>query len=370
MLSLKKTYAALALISITMASVSEARAGLYGFNKANPYTKEEEILKMDYLPLEIRNYRAAMRDNLLMLIDYAKEQKPNFKIITHEGQELLTKSLWEYNLEGYNLARQKHEGIEDSFFLSRENFNDADPTEGTSAYRYLNLVDAVAINNLYCGQGKETAVTKRHNLGLISIDQCSDDESFDRAIISSVLDKKMIYGFTDKEKAFKEILGLPVINDSAQNVNEVKDAKNILFAIDDSLYEDKDAFINDLLKTNYDIIVIKPLFRHKQRFSSDDIRSLQFKKNGSRRLLISLMNVSEANPKDYFWKSNWKVGSPAWLVRPSFVEKDSVIAAYWDSNWQELIAKHFKDIITTGFDGVFFTGIENHQYFEHLTPLE
>lgn len=370
MLSPKKTYAFLAAFLTVLAPSSGAGAALYGFSNVNPYTPEEEILKIDYLPTNIRNYRQEMRDNLLMLIDFAKKQNPDFKIITHEGQELLTKSLWEYNLDGYNRARRYKINAEDPAFLFHREYEDREPEENTEAYRYLHLVDAVALNNLYCGTGKENAVTRKHRLGLITVESCPTEEAFDRAIVSSVLDKKMIYGFTDADKAFKNILNQPVINDSAQNVQEVADAKNILLAIDDSAYNDKDAFVNDLLKTNYDIIIMQPLFRHRQRFSPEDIRSLQFKKNGSRRLLIASMNVSEANPRDYFWNPKWKIGSPSWLVRPSFVEKDSVIAAYWDSNWQKIISRHFKDIVATGFDGVFFTGIENHQYFEHLTPLE
>ena len=34
------------------------------------------------------------------------------------------------------------------------------------------------------------------------------------------------------------------------------------------------------------------------------------------------------------------------------------------------MSRHFKDILEEGFDGIFFTGIENYQYFEQQTPLE
>lgn len=369
MLLLRLKYAALAAVLATLAAVPAA-AGLYGFDNANPYTADEKILDMKYLPLQIRNYRADMRENLQMLIDYAKKNKPDFKIITHEGQELLYRSSWEDARDGYNLSRRQKGSIEDTTFLSRENEIPKEPKPDTPEYKYLHSVDAVAVNGIYCGNGKEQNITFNNNLGLISIDYCPEAADTDRAIVRSVLDKKILYVFENPDLAFNDIASQPIINDSARNVFQVADAKNILIMTDDSRYDSKDSFVHELSKTNYDIIVINPLFRASQRFSPDDIRMLQFKKNGGRRLLIAAMNVSETTPKDYFWNRRWKIGNPSWLVRSSFVDADGVITEYWNENWRRIISKHFKDILMTGFDGVFFTGLQNHFYFEKQTPLE
>lgn len=355
---------------ISVLAAHSAGAGMYGFDSTNPYTPEEKILDMKYLPPQIRNYRADMRDNLQMLIDFAKKNNPDFKIITHEGQELLYRSAWEDARDGYNLSRQKKGSIEDTTFLRHGNEIPRQPKPDTPEYNYLQSVDAVALNGLYCGGGKEQDVTFNNNLGLISIDRCPSAEAADRAIVRSLLDKKILYVFENPADAFNDIASQPVINDSAKNVNQVSDARNILIMTDDSRYDSKDRFVRDLSRTNYDIIVIKPLFAHNKRFSPEDIRTLQFKKNGARRLLIAEMNVSEASPQDYFWNRRWKIGSPSWLVRKSFVEPDAVITQYWNEEWRRLLSKHFKDILLTGFDGVFFTGIQNHAYFEQQTPLE
>lgn len=370
MLLLRLKYAALSAILTTLAAAGSAAAGVYGFDSANPYTAEEKILDIKYLPLQIRNYRADMRENLQMLIDYAKKNNPNFKIITHEGQELLYRSAWEDARDGYNLSRRKKGSIEDTTFLSRENEIPKEPKPDTPEYKYLNSVDAVAVNSLYCGSGKEQNITFNNSLGLISIDYCPTTDDMDRAIVRSVLDKKLLYAFEKREHAFNDIASQPIINDSAKNVYEVADARNILIMTDDSRYTSKDDFVREIGNTNYDILVINPLFHARQRFSPDDIRMLQFKKNGGRRLLIAAMNVSEATPEDYFWDRRWKVGSPSWLVRRSFVDANGVIAEYWNENWRRIISKHFKDILLTGFDGVFFTGLQNHFYFEKQTPLE
>ena len=110
-------------ILFASALTTKADAGLYGFTHYNPYSKEERILNLNKVPEKIDNYRAKMRANLLMLIRFAKQQNENFIIVTHEGQNLLTKSLWEYDREGYNRARIEKNAKDDSF-LFHKNFEE------------------------------------------------------------------------------------------------------------------------------------------------------------------------------------------------------------------------------------------------------
>ena len=363
------------LISVTLCAALLAPSvgagnGLYGFDQVNPYLPEEKILQMDYLPDSITNYRAEMRNNLLMLINYARKHNPNFQILTHEGQELLYKSRWEHELEGYNRVREQKEGAYDPAFLFAKDLGNQEPEIDTPAYKYLNAVNAVALNNYYCGNGKEEDVTINHGLGHISIEHCQDEKALDKAILRSLLDQKAVYAFTNRETAFQNPSNQPLINDSARNIEQIKQAKNITFILDDSPYLSKEEMITTIVNNNYDIVVIDPLFHHKQPFSPEDVRRMSFKKNGSKRLVLAKLNVSEAAPQDYFWQESWKRGNPSWIVRKSFVNKDGFITRYWSEDWKKVLSRHFRDIVASGYDGVFFTGIENHLYFEHLTPLE
>jgi len=343
-------------------------AGLQGFNRYNPYTKKERNLSLEEVPLNLQNYRASMRDNLLMLIRYARQQKPDFKIIVHEGQDLLYKSLWEYSREGYNRARLGDNN--DEYFLFHDNYFNIEPERDTPAYEYLHSIDAVALNNIYCGSGQINTITKNHNLATISIEQCTDQNQLDQARVNAMIEKRSIYGFTDLTTAFRTIGDYSDINDSAKNIYNFSDAQNILILNDDSLYDNQEKLVADLAKTNYDIIIIKPLFAYKDRFTADNLRKLHFKKNGSKRLLIAELNISEANPAEYYWLNWWKIGNPAWLKRKSFSSPDSIIVKYWQVEWRKIISRYFKDLLNEGFDGVFFTGIENYHYFEQLNPLE
>ncbi len=369
MLSLKTSLKILTALSIIAASANEAAAGLYGFHHYNPYTDSERILDFQEVPQSIPNYRSLMRDNLLMLIRYAKEQKPDFQIIAHEGQDLLTKSLWEYEREGYNQARH-NENAEDKSFLFNDDFVEKDPLKHTAAYEYLHSIDAIALNNFYCGQNKENIITAKYGLGKITIEQCADEDSLASAYINAMIDKRISYAFTDINQAFDNTDDHNSLNDSSKNIYKVDDAQNILFLTDTSQYKSKDALVEELAKTNYDIIVMPALYDNETTFSSDDIERIRFKHNGSKRLLIAILNVSEASPADYFWNRDWKQGDPIWLERKSFSTQDAYITQYWHPKWQEILSHYFRDIIRSGFDGVFFTGIENYQYFERQTPLE
>lgn len=348
---------------------SEAQAGLYGFNHYNPYTLEERILNLSEVPVRLQNYRADMRNNLLMLIRYAKQQKKDFKIIVHEGQDLLTKSLWEYAHEGYNRARKKAQA-EDDYFLFHHKFIDTEPERGTQAYDYLHSIDAIVINNLYCGSGYVNPIAKNHHLDMLAIEQCPNEESLNQAKINAIADKKSIYAFINSDTAFQSIGDYDDINDSSKNIYQINEAQNILILNDDSRYSSQEELTDDLSKTNYDIIIIKPLFDYTQRFSADNLRKLHFKKNGSKRLLIAEFNVAEANPKEYYWLNEWHIGHPQWLVRRSLSSEDGVITKYWDIEWRKIISRYFRDILNEGFDGVFLTGIETYKYFEQQNPLE
>ena len=370
MLSLKNICAVGTAACFLLAFRVCAGTELYGFDHVNPLTEDEKILDMDYPPEHITNYRAVMRENLQMLIDYARKQKSNFQVLTHEGQELLYKSRWEHDLEGYNRARTQGLNAYDLAFLFPRHLGNKEPTAGTPEYAYLNSVNAVVINNYYCGRGTENDVTLNHRLGKFSIEQCASEEDLDTAIARSLLDKKAIYAFTNRTAAFKDLNSQPIINDSARNIEHLLQARNIAFLLDDTLFNSTEDLIAAVSNSNIDVVIINPLFRGNIPFTPDDIRRMQFKKNGARRQLLALVNVSEISPHDYFWNPRWRKGNPFWVVRESFTSPSAYITRYWAPEWRQILSRHFKDVVAAGYDGVFFTGIQNYRYFEHLTPLE
>lgn len=344
-----------------------AFAGLSGFTSANPYTREELILNIGTPPENIPNYRQLMRENVLMLSRYAKSRKPSFKIMVHDGRELLKKDLWEYHLEGYNEARRLGYNAKDPSFLARiKNLSPEFQTIGTGAREYLKNIDAIALNNYFCSKQN---YAPNESLKLISIDKCPTEDAFDEAIQDSVGRNALLYAFTKPQYSFKNIKNQVIINENAKNIDNINEAQNIAFLLDTSLYQDKFSFIEDIRNSNFDIIVIPAFFNH-QPFDKEEINSLKFKKNGTQRQIIAVLNISEAYEDEYYWKSGWKIGNPDWLKRLSFVDKEGILVEYWAPEWKNVIAKYFKGIVDLDFDGVFLTGLENYHYFEQQTPLE
>ena len=367
---LKKISLALSILSLAFST--KAEACLYGFSVANPETIEEQLLDMPLPPRAIVNYRKEMRDIIASLVSYAKKHNPDFIFLTHEGTDILYKSLWEYHLDGYNEARTHRINANDpSFLLTLEQRAEEIATlMKNDKTPFAPGIDGIVLNNVICEQRDIPEKIKDSNKKIISIDKCENGEFYDRGIKYALENNMLFYGFINSDTSFKKIRNQPLINENARNIFTLSDASNISFFLDDSLYNNKQDFIEDVASSNFDIVIINPTFQNKSPFSADEVNRLRLKKNGTKRLLIAAQNLSEAKNSDYFWRNNWQIENPSFIRRESFVCKDGYIMEYWQKPWREIISEYFKSIIRTGYDGVFFTGLENHTYFEKLTPLE
>jgi len=351
--------------------VSNANAALFGFSSSNPLTPEEQKLNLPAPPRKIINYRQKLRDNINMIADYAHAINPNFQIVLHEGEELLNKSLWEYHLDGYNKIRHKFNPKEDTSFLYRlPSEGKSDMIAGQALPDFSSKLNGIALNNVFCGNRKLSHVLKRSDLRLIAIDSCPQTEKYEEALQEAFGENILFYGFTNYDHAFNNISKNLLINENAKNISSLQEAKNILLLTDDSNFAKSYDLIRNLQNSNYDVIVMPALFHGHEAFHPHDINSLKFKKNGTTRIVLAEMNITEASPQMYYWRKSWKKNMPTWISRPSFVNEESFIVRYWHSDWQKLLGKFLQGIIQTGFNGVFITGIHNHTYFESQEPLE
>ena len=371
MLIPKKLYSLFLGLSLTIPA-SQALAGLYGFTEGTPLSPKEKILDMPSPPANIPNYRNLMRDNIDMLVGYAQARKPDFQIILHEGADILYKGLWEYHLSGYKNAFAQGEDKSDPSFLSE------DPTQIPEEYQLKNNVndsffkkiDAIFFNNLYCTPRRLDKELLKTGIRLGAISQCPNAESYDKAVTLSVKENILFYGFLNISTAFGYIADQPIINENAQNIYTVKEASNISFLLDNSRYKTREELIRDVRKSNYDIVVVDPIFHDGSIFTPEEVNAMKYKKSGQRRLVIARQNITEAFAKDYYWHEEWNKRPPSWIKRASLVNKDGYIVEYWQEEWKKIISQYFRGIVLSRYDGVFLTGINNHHYFESLTPLE
>ena len=371
-MSILKTLTSGIICSAALVFTTSASAGLYGFSDINPYTREEQILEVVSPPYDIPNYRALMRNNLYSLIKYAKSQNPDFQALLHECDDILYKSLWEYHLEGYEQARKLGLKADDPSFLVRnaKDIPEQYLQDNNISQDFYKLVDGVAYNNLYCSPIKITSQLKDSPIKVISISACPNLKMYEQAAELSASEQTLFYGFIKPSQAFKYIAHQPIINENANNIFKLSEAKNISFLIDDSRYKSKAEMLQDIAASNYDVVVINPLFHTQTPFSDKEVSSMRYKRNGARRLIIAMQNVSEAFKLHYYWQKDWNKTRPDWMIRKSFSSQDAFITRYWTAEWQKIISDYTKSIVDSGYDGIFFTGIENHRYFEHQTPLE
>ena len=366
MLLPKKNILCLFLLTV-LALTTRAEAGLYGFSQTS---RQSQIQRSNALPRRILNYRKEMRNLITALSRYGKSRNPDFQILTHEGQYLLDKSLWEYHQENYNWIRNSNELVNDESFLSRDVPEIEEEEKQPFIDQYTEIIDGIVVNNHYCSNTPVDSQIKNKDISLFSIEYCSNENALDNAIAQSFADNVAIYPFVHLDQAFRKIHNQLIINESADSISKVAEAKNISFLINDEPFNSLYHMIDDIRSSNYDIIVINPIFQEKHPFTSEEINSLKFKKNGARRLVLALYNISEISPSDYLWSKQWNKKHPDWIVAPSRVSENSYITKYWTPEWRRLTGRYFKSIVDTGYDGVFFTGLENHNYFEHNTPLE
>jgi len=161
-----------ALLLAALVFPISAHAGLYGFDEAHPYTPEEKLLSIDVPPHSIKNYRDLLRENVIALSNYAKANRPDFQIMVHEGQDLLTRSLWEYHLDGYLKARNNGEDVSDPSFLLnlKQTSPEFEPLVGGRSAEYLKSIDAVVVNNHFCQKFPLNPVIVQNGIKAFSVD--------------------------------------------------------------------------------------------------------------------------------------------------------------------------------------------------------
>ena len=345
-------------------SSTDCLAGLAGFTSANPYTREELNAIHSGFPRSIRNYRDSMRQNLIMLSRYGKSQNPQFVIMAHEGQKLLENGLWEYHLDDYNQSRL-YGYSQDRDTLMLNPIEIQNKKIKTLLPQYLQSIDVEVINNLFCHPNQFVGPS---GMAIMSIDQCSAAK-VDEAIKTSVRQKIPSYIFGNPQFAFKDAKNQLLINENAQNIEKTNQAQNILFLLDTAKFDNKEDYLKEIERSNFDIVVISPFFKGKA-LRKEDVNRLKYKKNGALRKIIAAINISETDSGKYYWQPEWKIGAPSWLKRASFVDKKGIIVEYWSEEWQKIISDYFKGIVEQNFDGAFLTGLDNYQYFENLTPLD
>lgn len=161
-------------------------------------------------------------------------------------------------------------------------------------------------------------------------------------------------------------------DENATNILSLKDVRNFAVIGNSALYGPEDEFALRMNLNNYDLLVVD-VFHGQKPLSKRAVETLQYKRNGARRLVYARVNIGTAARYLYYWRDSWREGSPRWLGRPMLDNPDAHYVEYWRPEWQRIIygdtASYIYGVIDQGYDGVVLADVDAFQEFEDYFEL-
>jgi len=296
------------------------------------------------------NYREEMRQFVQGISEYSKEIDPDFLIIPQNGHQLMT---------------------------------DNGESDGILSLDYLSSIDGVGREDLFYGYEEDNQLTdgEDHNemvafmelakdfgIKVLVTDYCYTSSFMDNSYLEN--SQKDYLSFAADSRLLNDIPSYPVtpynVNDN--DITTLSDAKNFLYIINPELFSTKETFLEAILNTNYDLVIIDLFYVDDYQLTNEEIESLKVKENGGSRLIIAYMSIGEAEDYRYYWDSNWDNHYPSWIERENPEWEGNYKVKYWDEEWQNLIygnnESYLKLILDAHFDGVYLDIIDGFEYFE------
>lgn len=313
-------------------------------------------------PLEVPDYRNALRENIVALGEFARNKNPYFTIVSRSGLGLIVKGQYEVRVEELKRLRTP-DGLQI-------------PVEpaGTVMRRYTKLIDAVILDGQFCVEMPTASAAfvqmlRQTGLVVLSADHCGSAATLGDAY-RSARSQGIIPHLDAGRGPLRSIPSGTPFAENADNVMVLADARNFLLLDGNSGAPSKKHWLEGLRDNNYDVIAIDPFYRDSEALTPLEVRSLKFKKLGARRIVLARMDVTHAFDTRYYWKSEWAVGSPKWLEMPVAGRPGAYEVQYWNSTWQEILGKTFSGIMDLGFDGVVLEGLDVYKQREANAPLK
>jgi len=341
------TFLALFLMSFPAAAQSEGETSIQGVP-----LQEQEAPSAG--PAEtLINYPEEMRLFIQRISDYGRSLKRNFVVLPKGNLEILNK------------------------------IDAVDETKKFPARAFMRSIDGVIADGLFYGQrkiGQETneerlapqlelvKLAKRNRLNVMVIDYVANADQA-RKSYAKAREMKLTPFAADamghEMNHIPKFMKRPV-NENPKSVMSLKDARNFLYLSDSSGYGRQDEFAMKMHDTNYDILVVD-VMHGRRPLSRRAVETLKFKKVGGRRLVLASMDIGSAAAYHYYWKDNWREGSPSWINAPHPENPDRYYVQYWRPEWQNLIYGDTNSFVyglfAQGFDGVVIEGLNSYRYF-------
>lgn len=121
--------------------------------------------------------------------------------------------------------------------------------------------------------------------------------------------------------------------------------------------------VGEIAASPFDLVVIDYAPDRVQSreipFSRGDVRRMQAKGGGGRRLVLAYLSIGEAERYRTYWQSAWYEPStrPAWLGEANPQWEGNFLVQYWHADWKRIVLgrpeSYLGRIMAAGFDGVY-----------------
>jgi len=295
------------------------------------------------------DYRAEMRAWVESISANARATAPDFIVIPHKGEALLTangKPDGDAAMEHIKaIAGQSFEGV---FYGQR--LLDI-PTSSEERGRLFQFID----------------LSKAQGLVPLVVDYCHTPRNVENAV---AWNKGRGYlAFAADRVELNTIPPLPQeltgVHDG--DVLKLANANNFLLLATSESFGDKNSYRNAVAKTDYDLVAMAPFYKG-ELLTAEDVAALRTKARGGKRLLLAYVNVGRVDKKGALWQADWAPGKPEWLLEQAIGSNREHYVQYWAPGWQQLFVgtenSLLDRIIGLGFDGVYLGGVDAYEHFE------
>ncbi|MBI3133360.1 MAG: endo alpha-1,4 polygalactosaminidase [Bacteroidetes bacterium] len=282
-----------------------------------------------------------MQQFVIEISNYAKAIDPDFLIIPQNGEALC--------------------------------YTDANP-ELAFVTTYLDAIDGIGVEEIFYN-GDLAIDSYRLNMlrqlvvseKIMVSEYVNDDNLMADAVQQNLAEGFLCFPRSSSNYNY-EFIPSTVTNENADSIVTLQQAKNYLYLISNSQFATKQAMIDAIAATNFDLVILD-LFFEEEPFTAAEIDQLKTKANGGQRLVIAYMSIGSAENYRYYWQDKWRLHKPNWLKKKYDGYKDEIWVEYWDQEWKDIIygndASYLKKILDAGFDGVYLDNVEAYYFLYH-----
>lgn len=291
--------------------------------------------------------KTAMVELISQLHSYAQQKQPGFCLLTNNGLGL---------------------------------YASEDGSDPALAAKMLQSTDGIVLEEFSYGwEMKEDTATPRAvqkamlaqlhpalaaGLPVFNIDYCQLKKHRENSYRQSAA--QGFINYATERRALNKIPSEIFLDENQAAVNKLTAAKNFLVLLNPELFPDKSSYLSALSQSNYDLLIIDPLY-NGEFLSAAELRQLQHKPGGARRLVVAYLSVGEAENYRPYWKSQWADQPPEWLETENKDWQGNYKVKYWHPGWQQLLygseSSTLDQILRAGFDGAFLDVVDAYQYF-------